>query len=57
MKTVQDFIFSEEFNKAMDESVARAIAASEAAGLPKAYLDSYDDLPAGSAKSLQELIR
>lgn len=45
MKSIQDFIFSEKFQKAMDEAVARAVAESEAAGLPRSYLHSYDELP------------
>lgn len=45
MKTVQDFIFSEKFQQGMSEAVARAVAESQAAGLPRSYLHSYDELP------------
>ena len=44
MQKNQHFIFSEEFDRGMDEAVARAIARADALGLPKAYLGSYDDL-------------
>jgi methionine synthase II (cobalamin-independent) len=63
MKSIQNFIFSEKLEKAMDESIARAVAASEAAGLPRSYLHSYDELPEflpqlqernKSARSLQD---
>lgn len=50
MKKREPFIFSEKFQKAMDKSVGRAVAASEAAGLPRAYLHSYDELPQGLAQ-------
>jgi hypothetical protein len=45
MKKCEPLIFSEQFQKAMDESIARAVAESEAAGLPRSYLHSYDKLP------------
>lgn len=45
MKTVQDFIFGEEFQRNMDKAVTQAVARADAAGLPKARLDSYDALP------------
>lgn len=48
-------IFSEEFFKGIDEAVKAAVAHAEAAGLPKAYVDSYDELavakPASSSVS------
>lgn len=45
MKSIQNFIFSEKFQKAIDKSVTRAVAESEAARLPRSYLHSYDELP------------
>lgn len=45
MKTVQDIIFSKDFELGMDGAVARAVARADSAGLPKAYLDSYSNLP------------
>lgn len=45
MKKREPFIFSEKFQKAMGKSVARAVAKSEAAGLPRSYVNSYDELP------------
>lgn len=56
MKTVQDFIFSEKIDKAMDDSIARGVARADAACLPKAYLDNYDQLPAKPVKSVQDFI-
>jgi len=45
MKKREPLIFSEQFFRGVDEAVAGAVASSEAAGLPKSYLDSYDELP------------
>ena len=44
MKTVQDIIFSNAFELDMDTAIARAVDRADAAGLPKAYLASYDEL-------------
>lgn len=44
MKTVQDFIFSSAFEVGMDKAIACAVDRADTAGLPKAYLASYDDL-------------
>jgi hypothetical protein len=56
MKKREPLIFSEQFFRGVDEAVAGAIASSEAAGLPKSYLDSYDQLPAKPVKSVQDFI-
>lgn len=53
MKTVQDIIFSEEFEQGMNEAVAKAVARADALGLPKAYLDSYEDLSKSEAVGVQ----
>lgn len=44
MKKREPLIFSEAFFRGTEKAVAEAVAESEAAGLPKAYLDSYDQL-------------
>lgn len=54
MKKREPLIFSEQFFRGVDEAVAGAVASSKAAGLPKAYLDSYDQLP---AKPVEERLK
>lgn len=54
MKKREPFIFSEQFFSKADEAVASAVNSSEAAGLPKSYLDNYDQLPAKPVRTLQE---
>lgn len=44
MKKRSPLIFSENFFREADKAVERAVESSKAAGLPKAYLDSYDQL-------------
>jgi len=44
LKKRQPFILTEEFLRDADEAVAEAIAHADALGLPKAYLESYDEL-------------
>lgn len=44
MKKHEPLIFSEQFFRGVDEAVADAVAESEAAGLPRSYLHSYDEL-------------
>jgi len=55
MKKREPLIFSEQFFHRTDEAIARAVAESAAVGLPKAYLDSYDDLQVKPAKALQDV--
>jgi hypothetical protein len=45
MKTLQDFIFGKEFQDALKASAGKAAAESDAVGLPRSYLYSYDELP------------
>lgn len=44
MQKRQTFNLSEEFLRGVDEAVAEAVAHSDALGLPKDYLESYDEL-------------
>lgn len=44
MQTIQEFIFSDEFERGMDKAVECAVVRADAAGLPKAYLHGFDDL-------------
>lgn len=45
MKKREPLIFSKQFFRGVDEAVAGTIASSEAVGLPRSYLHSYDELP------------
>ena len=51
MKTIQELIFSEEFDTGIDEAIKAAVARADAAGLPKAYIDDYDELAAATPSS------
>jgi len=45
MKKREPFIFSDQFFSKADKAIDGAVASSEAAGLSRAYLHSYDELP------------
>lgn len=44
MKSLQDLIFGEKFQQGATKAVQEAVAKANAAGLPKAYLDSFDQV-------------